>query len=175
MMTDPGELVTALRRTLGTHWAFDSQGDHLCIRHQARGASYRPRRRPVSWDEMLTILAATFAEHGIAQAPPLPLRWNRETDFTISAIQALDPHLKQRRARSSTMRRRTPPGHPATLYIVHSVARWTGQAGDPAQARDRYAALLSERERILGPEHPDTRVARRNLAYWTNQAGSEEG
>src|SRR5260370_13135153 len=93
MMADPGELVTALRRTLGMHWAFDSEGDHLRIRHQARGASYRPRRRPMSWDEMLTILAATFAEHGIAQAPPLPLRWNRETDFTISAIQALDPHL----------------------------------------------------------------------------------
>jgi hypothetical protein len=70
MLTDPGELVTALRRTLGMHWAFDSEGDHLRIRYRARGASYRPRRRPISWDEMLTVLAATFAEHGIAQAPP---------------------------------------------------------------------------------------------------------
>ena len=127
MMTDPGELVTALRRTLGLHWAFDSEGDHLCIRHQARGASYRPRRRPVSWDEMLTILAATFAEHGIAQAPPLPLRWNRETDLTISAIQALDPHLKQ--CRPYTYRQG---------YLPQPVVRFTGQRNTSGHLADGF-------------------------------------
>src|SRR5258708_36172027 len=127
MMTDPGELVTALRRTLGTHWAFDSEGDHLCIRHQARGASYRPRRRPISWDEMLTILSATFAEHGIAQAPPLPLRWNRETDFTISAIQALDLHLK--RCRPYTYRQG---------YLPQPLARLTAQRNTSPHLAARF-------------------------------------
>jgi len=64
------------------------------------------------------------------------------------------------------------PEHPRTLYIRRSVARWTGQAGDPVGARDQYAALLPVFERILGPEHPDTRVARNNLAYWTKEADS---
>ena len=34
------------------------------------------------------------------------------------------------------------------------------EAGDPAAARDLFAALLPVRERVLGPEHPDTLTAR---------------
>src|SRR5664279_2487817 len=49
-------------------------------------------------------------------------------------------------------------------------AACTGAAGDPAAARDAYAALLPIRERVSGPEHPDTLTARANLAYWTRQA-----
>ena len=67
--------------------------------------------------------------------------------------------------------RRAPghPGHPRHL------ARWTGQAGDAAGARDQYAALLPVRERVLGPEHPDTLTARGNLAHWTGEAGDAAG
>ena len=64
------------------------------------------------------------------------------------------------------------PGHPETLYIRHSVARWTGQAGDPIAARNLYKELLSAREQILGPEHPDTRNARKLLDHWTEEAAS---
>ena len=53
----------------------------------------------------------------------------------------------------------------------HDLAYWTGEAGDPAAARDQFAALLPVRERVLGPEHPDTLTARANLARWTGQAG----
>ena len=49
----------------------------------------------------------------------------------------------------------------------HSLADWTGEAGDPAAARDQLAALLPIRERVLGPEHPDTLDTRHILAYWT--------
>jgi hypothetical protein len=127
MLTDPGELVAALRRTLGMHWSFDREGDVLRIRRQAQGASYRPPRRPIGWDEMLTILAATFAEHGIAQAPPLPLRWNRETDFTISAIQALDPYLKQHR-----------PYTYRQGYLPQPVVRFTGQRDNSGDLADGF-------------------------------------
>ena len=34
----------------------------------------------------------------------------------------------------------------------YGLARWTGEAGDPAAARDLYAELLPVRARILGPE-----------------------
>jgi Tetratricopeptide repeat len=61
--------------------------------------------------------------------------------------------------------------HPDTLAARHSLARWTGAAGDAARARDQYAALLPIRERILGPEHPLTLATRGELARWTGHAG----
>jgi Tetratricopeptide repeat len=61
------------------------------------------------------------------------------------------------------------PEHPDTLAARHGLARWTGQAGDAAGARDQFAALLPIHERVLGPEHPDTLGTRHNLAYWSRQ------
>jgi hypothetical protein len=60
--------------------------------------------------------------------------------------------------------------HPDTLTARHNLAYWTGQAGDPASARDQLAVLLQVRERVLGPMHPDTRKTRSNLARWSGQA-----
>ena len=51
------------------------------------------------------------------------------------------------------------------------LAYFTGQAGDPAAARDQYTALLPTIEEVLGSTHPDTLAARANLAYFTGQAG----
>ena len=64
------------------------------------------------------------------------------------------------------------PGHPDRPA---NLARWTGEAGDAAAARDQFAALLPVRERVLGPEHPDTLSARGNLARWTGEAGDAAG
>ena len=63
------------------------------------------------------------------------------------------------------------PEHPDTLTAYGNLARWTGEAGDAAGARDEYAQLLPIAERILGPEHPDTLTTRTNLARWTGEAG----
>ena len=52
-----------------------------------------------------------------------------------------------------------------------NLAHETGMAGDPAGARDQYAALLPILERVLGPEHPDALTARRDVANWTGEAG----
>ena len=67
------------------------------------------------------------------------------------------------------------PEHPATLIDRHGLAHWTGEAGDVAGARDRYAVLLPIRERISGPEHPDTLYIRGNLAILTGEAGDAAG
>ena len=61
------------------------------------------------------------------------------------------------------------PEHPDTLTDRANLARWTGRAGDPAAARNQYAALLPVVERVLGPEHPDTLTERANLAHWTKK------
>jgi hypothetical protein len=50
-------------------------------------------------------------------------------------------------------------------------AGWTGEAGDAAAARDQFAALLADRERILGTDHPDTLAARSDLARTIGNAG----
>jgi hypothetical protein len=63
--------------------------------------------------------------------------------------------------------------HPDTLADRANLAYWTGEAGDPAAARDQYAALVPVRERVSGAEHPETLTARANLAHWTRQADSQ--
>ena len=63
------------------------------------------------------------------------------------------------------------PEHPDTLTARGNLARWTGEAGDAAGARDQFAALLPIVERVLGPEHPGTLITRDSLAYWTGEAG----
>ena len=64
---------------------------------------------------------------------------------------------------------------PNTLTARHNLAYLTGEAGDAAGARDQFAALLPDRERVLGPEHPGTLPTRSNLAYWTGEAGDAAG
>ena len=66
------------------------------------------------------------------------------------------------------------PEHPGTLIIRTHLARWTGEAGDTAGARDQFAALLPM-ERVLGPEHPQTLAARDELARSTGAAGDAAG
>ena len=63
------------------------------------------------------------------------------------------------------------PGHRDTLAARQQLATWTGDAGDPARARDLLAELLPDMERVLGAEHPDTLRARHNLATLTGRAG----
>ena len=60
-----------------------------------------------------------------------------------------------------------PLGH----AIREEVAYWTGEAGDPATARDLLTDLLPDQTRVLGPDHPDTLTTRHNQASWTGQAG----
>ena len=62
------------------------------------------------------------------------------------------------------------PEHPDTLRARGHLARWTGEAGDPAGARDQFAALLPVDERVLGPEHRETLRAHGQLVYWTKCA-----
>ena len=55
--------------------------------------------------------------------------------------------------------------------LAKRVARFTGEAGDPAAARDQYTALLPTMEEVSGPRHPDTLTARAYLAGFIGEAG----
>ena len=62
----------------------------------------------------------------------------------------------------ATLRPRAPKhaGH------SHRLARWTGEAGTAAGARDQSATLLPLDERVHGIGHPRTLRARRELTHW---------
>ena len=49
-----------------------------------------------------------------------------------------------------------------------NLARFTGEAGDPAGARDQLAVLLPVMGGVLGPNHPYALAAQSNLAQWTH-------
>jgi len=72
------------------------------------------------------------------------------------------PDMKKERDR--------PPCRDAQIVRPSTAARWTGEAGDAAGARDQYAALLPVYERVLGPKHSDTLATRANLAHWGEKA-----
>ncbi|GAA3160028.1 hypothetical protein GCM10010451_04810 [Streptomyces virens] len=118
------DVTTALREVLGSGWEFTTDGTHLEICHRRRGTPYAPPRRPPSWAELLATLEEAFAVRGVPRDECIPLRWGRETELAISAVQALDPFLKD--GRSVTYR---------SGFLPQPVVRLTGE-------RDRNGHLL---------------------------------
>jgi hypothetical protein len=91
------QVVAALRCAFGPQWTVDVRGDDIAIEHKQAGSPFRPARRQPSWRGLLDTLETAFTDVGYPRAEPLPLRWGKETDFTISAIQALDPCVKHKK------------------------------------------------------------------------------
>ncbi|MET8853500.1 tetratricopeptide repeat protein [Amycolatopsis sp. NPDC004625] len=65
--------------------------------------------------------------------------------------------------------------HPDTLIARGNLARWQGEAGDPAGAAAAFERLLTDTVRVLGPDHPHTLTARSDLAHWRGRAGDPAG
>lgn len=61
--------------------------------HEPAG-TFRPARRSLGTGEAIALIEEAFAERGVIRGRALPLRSGRDTDLTISAVQALDPYLK---------------------------------------------------------------------------------
>ncbi|GAA2273486.1 hypothetical protein GCM10010368_48620 [Streptomyces roseiscleroticus] len=131
------QLLTVLRAALGTHWEFTVDDHHIEARHPDRGTPYRPPRRPPSWRDLLDSLETSFARDGAPRAGCLPLRWGRETELTISAIQALDPLLKD--------------GQPRTHrsgFLPQPVVRFTGQRDATGQLKDGFLTSFVNISRV---------------------------
>lgn len=87
----------SLRRTLGGRWDIAVDGETLTVLHRDRSSCFSPPRRSLSFVDLLQLLESAFAANGVPRGRPLPLRWGRETDLVVSAVQALDPFLKDGR------------------------------------------------------------------------------
>lgn len=144
-------IPSVLRGALShSQWEFTIDGPCIAIRHLRRDTPYHPPRRPPSWRELLRSVETAFAHVGAPRDDCLPIRWGRDTELTISAIQALDPLLKD--GRPQTYRRG---------FLPQPVVRFTGErdtSGDlcdgfltsfvnisrvqPVGGLDEYSAIL---------------------------------
>lgn len=133
----PADVRRLLRKTLGPHWEFSLAGDYLTIQHPQRGTPYRPPRRDLPWPELLATLESAFAEIGVPRAACLPLRWGRETELTISAVQALDPYLKHRQ-----------PVPYRSGFLPQPVVRLTGRRDEHGNLRDGFLTSFVNTSRV---------------------------
>ncbi|MFJ8470337.1 hypothetical protein [Kitasatospora sp. NPDC094011] len=123
---------------LGAKWEITQSPDgRFEIRHRDRGTPYRPTTRPHSWADLLDRLEHSFHKAGVPRARPLPTRWGRDTELTISAVQALDPLLKD--------------GEPYVLrhgYLPQPVVRMTGERNATGALRDGFLTSFVNVSRI---------------------------
>lgn len=126
-----------LRRTLGARWNITINGTRITVQHADRGTPYRPPRRHLGWSDLLARIEEGFAAQGVPRDQCLPLRWGRDTDLTISAVQALDPLLKD--------------GKPLTYrrgFIPQPVARFTAERDVNGDLRDGFLTSFVNISRV---------------------------
>ncbi|WP_411145834.1 hypothetical protein [Streptomyces sp. x-80] len=137
-------IPAVLRTALGRHWEFTANGPLIEIRHPRRGSPYKPPRRPSTWQELLDKLETGFADTGTRRDSCLPLRCGRETELTISAVQALDPLLKDGK-----------PGTYRSGYLPQPVVRFTGERDVSGLLKDGYLTSFVNISRVQPIEHLD--------------------
>ncbi|MDQ0750193.1 hypothetical protein QF034_004424 [Streptomyces africanus] len=131
------QIPIVMRAALGAHWEFTGDGHHIEVRHPNRGTPYSPPRRPPSWRELLNSLETGFARAGVARDTCLPLRWGRETELTISAVQALDPLLKDGQLRTYR-----------SGFLPQPVVRFTGQRDAAGLLKDGFLTSFVNVSRV---------------------------
>ncbi len=138
------QIPAVLRSALGTHWEFTADGSRIEVQHQRRGTPYRPPRRPPSWGELLDALERGFAGDGAPRDTCLPLCWGRETELTISAVQALDPLLKHGR-----------PHVYRSGFLPQPVVRFTGQRDASGLLKEGFLTSFVNVSRVQPIENLD--------------------
>jgi hypothetical protein len=186
------DAIIALRR----YSLITPAGDGLVLVHRLVQAITRAQLRveaAAKWEQA----AAALVEAAIPARPDLPAMWpvcdvllphaQAVLDLTSEGMWQIAQYLgysgSYHAARdlslliaSANMEHRAyGPEHPRTLAARHSIAYWTGEAGDAAGARDQYVDLLPIHTQVLGPEHHYTLTVRASLARWTGHAGNAAG
>lgn len=137
-------LRDALQKRFAGRWNVTT--DELNLRMQHRfGAAPSSRRRCPAAHELVQLLRGSMKRSGLlTEAPLLPLRWNRDTDLTISAIQALDPWLKD--ARLVTWREG---------FLAQPVVRNTGDRDTDGGLADGFLTSFTNLSYVQRIAHPE--------------------
>jgi hypothetical protein len=120
-------LISALDHQFRERWHVGTHGRHLVMRHRSVTAGSAPPRRALSPATVLDLVGKEFAGAGVPRSPLLPLRWGRDTDLLISAVQGLDPWLKD--GRRQVLREG---------YLPQPVVRFTGERDGSGRLRDGF-------------------------------------
>lgn len=131
------QAIAALRHVLGPRWELSLDDHSFEIRHRDRGSPYVSPRSAPSWTQMLATLTAAFAARGVPRAACLPMRWRRETELTISAVQALDPMLKDG---SALMYR--------SGFLPQPVVRFTGDRDEDGHLLEGFSTAFVNVSRV---------------------------
>ncbi|MBM7771205.1 hypothetical protein JOD54_001409 [Actinokineospora baliensis] len=123
----PLRLADAIASKFGERWDIRLEGVELSMRHRQPAGPVVVPRAAIPTGRMLTLISAEFARFGIAGAPLLPLKWGRDTDVLISAIQGLDPWLKDAQ-----------PWVYREGFIPQPVVRFTGDRDSVGHLRDGF-------------------------------------
>ncbi|MER7273755.1 tetratricopeptide repeat protein [Dactylosporangium sp. NPDC000244] len=67
------------------------------------------------------------------------------------------------------------PDHRLSFIAQHNVARWQGEAGDPAGAARAFERHRDDMLRVFGPDHPYTLTSRHSVAWWRGKSGDAAG
>ena len=123
-----------------------------------------PENPPAAWP-----VFAALVPHAQAALAPVDDGMQKTTSYlgfigNYAAARTLQQQVLDAREAMGTEDR-------GTLVARAGLARWTGNAGDAAAARDQFAALLPVDERVLGAEDLDTLTVCSDLANWTGHAG----
>jgi hypothetical protein len=131
------QITVALRHVLRSGWEFTIDGTDIEVLHRHRGSPYAPPRRSPSWAELLNTLEDAFAARGVPRDTCLPLRWGRETELVVSAVQSLDPLVKD--------------GRPVTYrsgFLPQPVVRFTGRRDHNGELLDGYLTSFVNVSRV---------------------------
>jgi hypothetical protein len=115
--------------------------------------------------------------HGYAAAREAEHLWAlgeyRRVVESLAYRQSVIPaeNLKRWQSWKARIESKLGTGHPDTLTTRHSIAAWTGKAGDARGALRLFVELRPDMERVLGHDHPDTLTTRNDIAFWTGGVG----
>lgn len=138
----PSQLADALRTQFASRWRIEIDQQHISVHPRRAAPNARPPRRSPNPAHLVATMARTFDDNGIPTDSLLPMRWGRDTDLTISAVQALDPWLKDGANRVWR-----------EGFLPQPVVRFTGERDNDGRLQDGYLTSfinLSCVQRITG-------------------------
>lgn len=128
-MTDDqsAQLLDALHAHFDDRWLIRVDGSSLRMEPRRPVVGKPKRRGDTSPAGLIDAMQQEMARWDIQRDHLLPIRWHRDTDLTISAIQALDPWLKDAEPRVWR-----------EGFLPQPVVRFTGERGANGKLLDGF-------------------------------------
>jgi hypothetical protein len=136
-------LRDALVARFAGRWVIQEDGNVVRMTHR-HPVVPSPRRLHPNPHQLVDRIRCSMRRTGLPTAGHLlPVRWNRDTDLTISAVQALDPWLKS--------------GQPRVWregFLAQPVVRFTGERDEGGRLSDGFLTSFVNISHVQRIDHP---------------------